>query len=255
MNNHLQFVISSIKNHSLSLKKTSILINKPWTLVDSDNEIQKIIFKKDKELILSKNGQATIGQWEYFPEARSILIDRGKDKILCNEAFIDDAVLILKLDGTSNDFFILANHNLIPDLDIYSYLLKQRSIHLNIKRVKLSNGKFLEVFMENHPVNYFGNHVLLDFKKVPDGIYPFQYHKLKQKFIVHNGRITSTLTEILYKTKEGQDIMIEQYSPDYFSKGDEVFINDELATDGKYKLDGFNKITVKDGKIIRKSIF
>ena len=92
-------------------------MDKPWALIDSDLEIQKLIFKKNNELILSKDGQVKIGKWDYFPEAKSLLIDREEDKILCNEAFIDDAVLVLKMDGTSNNYFVLANENIIPDLD------------------------------------------------------------------------------------------------------------------------------------------
>lgn len=255
MKDYLQHIIKSLKNYSVGLGKISILINKPWTLVDSENEIQRLIFKKNKELILSKNGQATIGKWDYFPEAKSLLIDRGKDIILCNESYIDDGILVLKLDGTQNNFFILANQNLIPDLNIHNYLMKKRSQHLNIKRVKLLNGKILEVFNGYNTISQRNDFVLMDFDKVTDGIYPFQDGDLELKFIISNSHITSTLTVINYKTKEGKDIVIDRHNQDYNAEGDEVFINAKPAPDGKYKLDGFNKITVKDGKIIRKSVF
>jgi hypothetical protein len=57
-------------------------------MIDDEFEMQKLIFKRDKELIMSKNGKVTIGKWDYFAEAKSLLIDRGFDKLLCNEAFI-----------------------------------------------------------------------------------------------------------------------------------------------------------------------
>jgi len=104
MKTYLQSIVPQIQRFSQSLNKKAILINKPWAIVDSDGEIQKIIFKKNKELILSKNGQVTEGKWDYFPEAKSLLIDRGTDKILCNEAYIDEAVLIMKLDGRLINF-------------------------------------------------------------------------------------------------------------------------------------------------------
>ena len=66
---------------------------------------------------MSKDGQVNMGKWDYLPEAKSLLIDRGKDTILCNEGFIDEAVMILKMDGTNNNFFVLANENIVPDLD------------------------------------------------------------------------------------------------------------------------------------------
>src|SRR5690606_17678882 len=230
---------------SLSLDKTSLLINKPWTLVDSDNEIQKLIFKKNKELVISKNGQAIVGQWDYFPEAKSLLIDRGKDKILCNEAYIDEGILALKLDGTQSDFFILANQNLIPNLDAYGYLMRKRAIHLNIRQVKLLSGEVIEIFRNYDNYNQIGDFVSMDFQNVDDGIYPFTFDGLKQKFVVANSRIISTLTEVKYKTKNGENLIIQQYNPYYFVKGDEVYIDSVPAPDGKYKLIGFSNVTVK----------
>lgn len=68
---YLKSVVNQLRNYSTTLDKTSILINKPWTLIDEEFEMQKLIFKKNKELILSKNGQVQIGSWDYFPEAKS----------------------------------------------------------------------------------------------------------------------------------------------------------------------------------------
>ena len=51
MKDYLMNISKELKNYSLSLNKTSILINKPWALLDEDNEIQKLIFKKNKDLL------------------------------------------------------------------------------------------------------------------------------------------------------------------------------------------------------------
>ncbi|MGI6677873.1 MAG: hypothetical protein ACOX2Q_02000 [Dehalobacterium sp.] len=96
MNEILNYFVKSLAAKSLTLKKKSVLIEKPWTLVDNDGEIQKLIFRRDKGLILSKNGKVTEGAWDYYPEARALLIDRSTDKLLLKEQFIDDNVLILK---------------------------------------------------------------------------------------------------------------------------------------------------------------
>ena len=101
---HIKNVVKQLKKYSATLEKTSIFIDKPWALIDDEFEMQKLIFKKNKELILSKNGQVQIGKWDYFPEAKSLLIDRGTDKILCNEAYIDNGVMILVLDGVKFNF-------------------------------------------------------------------------------------------------------------------------------------------------------
>ena len=145
----LQHIVSEMKNYSKRLDQQSIFIDKPWALIESDLEIQKLIFKKNKELIMSKNGQVVMGNWEYLAEARSLLIDRGKDKVLCNEAFINVGVMILKMDGTNNTFFVLANENIVPDSDAYGYLRQLRNKTLNIATLELATGETLEVVL--HP--------------------------------------------------------------------------------------------------------
>jgi hypothetical protein len=70
----MKYFLSNIasKNQNLAVKK--ILVDKPWALIDSDGEIQKLIFKNDNGLILSKNGKVVTGTWEYFPNSRTLLV-------------------------------------------------------------------------------------------------------------------------------------------------------------------------------------
>ena len=133
MNDILRYFTNTLSNKTLSLKKKGLLIEKPWTLIDDDGEIQKLIFKRDKGLILSKNGIVSEGNWDYYPEAKALLIDRQTDKLLLKEQFIDNNVLILKKDGTTNDFFALANENTLPDLNIPEYLNSLKIKEFKIK--------------------------------------------------------------------------------------------------------------------------
>lgn len=250
----LQNIVIELKNYSKSLDKKSILIDKPWALIDSDLEIQKLIFKKNKELIMSKDGKVTIGKWDYLAEAKSLLIDRGKDKILCNEGFIDDGVLILKMDGTSNDFFVLANENLVPDLDAYNYLKKLRYRNLNIATRKLTNGKTLEIMLENeYDFVKIGNQVAIEADDIKNGIYKAE--KSNRKFIVKNSRIASIIHEVKYKTKNDIEIMVEQNEQYSYSKGEKVWINGMQAEDGEYKVIGGRNIIVENGMIKKKKMF
>ena len=174
---YLKSIINQLKSHSLTLDKSSILIDKPWALIDEEFEMQKLIFKKNKELILSKNGQVQIGRWDYFPGAKSLLIDRISDKILCNEAFIDSGVMILRLDGTDSRFFILANENIIPDLDVNGYLKKLRNKKLKIVEIKMIDGKILEVQKKNESEPpQIGNPVSLDAEPINDGKYQLAFY-------------------------------------------------------------------------------
>ncbi len=254
MKAYLQHIVSDLKNFSKSLDKKAILIDKPWALIDSDFEVQKLIFKKNNELIMSKDGQVVIGKWDYLPEARSILIDRGKDKILCNEGFIDEGVMILKKDGTKNNFFVLANENIVPDLDAYRYLKELRDRKLNITTWKLADGRTLEVLRDiGDYETRVGNRVTIEAEEIIDGV--FKVEDSARKYIIKNSRILEILNEVTYKTKDGIEIMVEQKYSHIYRKGDRVWINSKNAPDGKYKIIEASNIEVKDGKILKVSLF
>lgn len=254
MNIFLQNTVKGLRNFSKSLEKKSILVDKPWALIDSEFEIQKLIFKKNKELIMSKDGKVNIGKWEYLPEAKSLLIYRGKDTILCNEGFINEAVMVLKMDGTNNNFFVLANENILPNLDAYAYLKKLRYRNLKITTRKLANGKFLEILRDNiSDVPKTGNQVTIDAENVSDGVY--KSYNSNRKYIVNNSRISSIIHEVTYKTKNGPEIMVEQKKQTSYSKGEKVWINEKQAENGKYKVIRGRNIIVENGVIKKKKIF
>lgn len=137
MKDYLNYYVNKFSNSSKSLKKKSILVNKPWVLIDENGDVQKYIFKDDKTLILSKNGEVIKGTWDYFPEANSLLIDTDHKKLLLNEKYIDENVLILKTDGVENGLFSLANNNNLPDCNFQKYF-----IELEIKEAGLSEDYF-----------------------------------------------------------------------------------------------------------------
>jgi hypothetical protein len=245
---YLKNLVKQLKNYSLTLSKSSILTDKPWAMIDDEIEMQKLIFKKDKELIMSKNGIVTIGKWDYFSEAKSLLIDRIENKILCKEEFIDEAILILKLDGTEDRYFTLANENLIPDLDINEYLKKLRTDKLNLAFVEISDGRVLEISRSDPygPI-LLGQLCFIDGSEAPDGIYLTQKGS---RFHVFDHRLRKITTMYKYFTKERQEVIIEQGNSSY-ALDDQVFINSELAPDGKYKFGFMKTIVVKNGRIVK----
>lgn len=250
----LQNIVRSLNKYSKSLDKKSILVDKPWALIDSDLEIQKLIFKKNKELIMSKDGQVVMGKWDYFPEAKSLLIDRGQDKILCNEGFIDEGVMVLKKDGTKNDFFVLANENIVPDLDAYGYLDELRNHTLFITTRTLTDGRKLEI-MQYSPqfLIQIGDPVNIDAEDIPDGIY--KTTKPDAKYTIKNSTIASIIHQVTYNTKNGVQIMVEQKDQYSYSIGDKVWVNNMPAPDGKYRVIRGRNIVVKEGQIIEIKIF
>jgi hypothetical protein len=244
----LRSTVKLLKNHTASLEKSNILVDKPWTLIDSDNQIQRLIFKKDKTLILSKNGQAQIGKWDYFPEARSLLIDRISDKILCNEAFIDEGVLILKLDGTDNQFFTLANENIIPNLNIGEYLNNIRNEKLFFCHQKLVNGTMLDIQRTHSQTTIeVGNKVSINDENIPDGMYPINDEK--KIYEIKNNEIIQIFTVNIYKTSSETEITVHQKNYWDIHEGDSVFINNEIAENQRIDFRRGRLLTIQDGKI------
>ncbi len=252
MKDYLKSTVNQLKNFSLSLDKKSILIDKPWAMIDEEFELQKLIFKKNKELILSKNGKVEIGKWDYFPEARSLLIDRNTDKILCNEGFIDSGVLILKLDGTDSKFFILANENIVPGLDTVKYLSKLRKEQLNIGLLELEDGREVEIHMLN------GNNKKIESicegQRITEGLDEIEDSFVKVKnsghsYYIKNGRISNIYIKRNFKLKEGNILEIHQLIAGHNSHGDRAYIDSMPAPDGVYKIGMLRSVTVKNGKI------
>lgn len=247
---YLKSIVKQLRNYSATLDKTSILIDKPWALIDEEFEMQKLIFKKDKELILSKNGQVQIGKWDYFPEAKSLLIDRNSDKILCNEAFIDKGVMVLRLDGTDSRFFILANENVVPDLDTNRYLKELRYQKLKIAETKLIDGKILEVQREEEwQQPQIGNPVTVEAEPIDDGKY--QLAKQSQYFEVKKGRIFKILTETKYTNPSGQEIIIQQQDNWKIKHGDYVFMYGNQVDNAIIDFTKSKNLVVRDGIVIR----
>lgn len=239
MNEILRYFTNSLSNKTLSLKKKGVLIEKPWTLIDDDGEIQKLIFKRDKGLILSKNGVVCEGNWDYYPEARALLIDRQTDKLLLKEQFIDNNVLILKKDGTTNDYFALANENTLPDLNIPKYLNSLKIKEFKIKERKLINGSVLQIYNGNN-VNYLSEYTGLFIENVDNNFNTIDITEgtyitsdKKQTFFIKDNKIISVKDNLIRQLADNKTIEIIDGVTDIFSRNK----NKKVTINGKEVLD------------------
>ena len=246
---HFDKIVRQLRNHSASLKMENIFVDKLWTIIDDDQEIQRLLFKQDRSLIMTKNGQVKHGTWDYLPEARSIVINRKSDSILCNEAYIDEGVMILRLDGTDNQFFTLANANVIPDLDITKYLKTKRHEKLGIAVLKLVDGKLLEINYNEMLDTYIGRSVSIDMEDVKDGIYEIAGGN--KFYEITESKIIQIRTAVVYNNPEGIQFTVNQKNNDTISIGDTVFINKGLVENQSIKFSKRKILVISDGKVIR----
>ena len=180
----------------------------------------------------------------YLPQ-KSLRIDTGSKKLLLNQDFIDPAVMILRKDGLKSDNLILANENLLPDMDVVKYLKKLFYQNHRVAISKLSSGQTLEL---HHYDGYIGNNkVSIESEPLTDCT--VETADLKKRYVIQNGRISKVLVKREYQTKQGT-MIIEEEQNSGPNKGDFVLMNNRLAPDGKYKISLFKTITVANGRIV-----
>ncbi len=244
MKQFINNLLPRLKQFSENLDRKELFIEIPWVIIDDNLNQQKYIFKRNGDLIMSLNGQVTIGKWEYLAAARSLLIDRIQDKILLNQNFIDPAVMALKKDGFKDENLILANEILLPDLNVADYLKKLFYQKNNIVVRKLKTGEFLELNNYDGWIN--GKKITIEGEPVSDGF--IELEESEKRYVVKDSRIIKVLVKENYKTNKGM-ISVEQQ--EYFnpSNGDLVIQNNEVAPDGKYRLGFMRHITVSNGRI------
>ncbi|MFW5701128.1 MAG: hypothetical protein ACOCWM_05500, partial [Cyclobacteriaceae bacterium] len=254
----INYYLRSLASSSESLKKKSILVEKPWALIDEDGEIQKLIFKRDNGLILSKNGKVTEGNWEYYPEAKALLINRVNDKILLKEQYIDENVMILKKDGTDNDFFALANENSLPNYNIIDYLHSLKKRKFNIREFILIDGCTLQVYNMKSIKSlndYYGKKVeihnkTLEVLNVDAGL--FMSKEKRFCFNIYNNLVIAVYINHFVNLPDGStfEIIGGNKKEIYKNLNKKVTFNGQPISDSRIKDKNGYYYDIKDGKIL-----
>ena len=128
-----------LKQYSQTLDKIELLVDQPWVLLDDDLNKQQYIFERTGNLIMSYNGKVQYGKWRYIPAARSLVIDREKDSLLLNHAFVSPGACIMKKDGFTDIPFVLVNERIVPDLDLERYLRSLLPENQSLQKLRLGN--------------------------------------------------------------------------------------------------------------------
>lgn len=246
MKSYINNLIPRLRQFSDNLDRKEIFVELPWVIIDNNLDQQKYIFKRNGDLVMSLNGQVTIGKWEYLAAAKSLLIDRIQDKILLNQNFIDPAIMVLRKDGFKEENLILANEILLPELNVIDYLKRLYYDKNNIIVEQLNTGEYLE--LENYEGWINGNKVTIEGEPVADGL--VQLAKSEKIYVIKDSRILNVLVKKTYSTDKGK-ITIEQQEFMNPSKGNLVFQNNIAAPDGKYRIGFMHHITVENGRIIK----
>jgi hypothetical protein len=126
LQDQIQSFRSSLRNYNSQLANKNLLVDIPWTMVDGDLNLQRLIFNGNNSLYIITEGVIQESTWEYLPSMNSLAISIDGRRILMNEVFLDEKVLILKRDGSNADCLAFANEMKLPDLNLVNYL---KSLH------------------------------------------------------------------------------------------------------------------------------
>jgi hypothetical protein len=233
MQHYLQNLLPRLRQFSESLDKKEMLINQPWILTGDIPNKQQFIFHRDGRLIQSVNGEVETGTWEYIAAAQSLLIQSNSVNLLLNHAFFDKGVLLLKKDGSSDTPWILANKNIIPDLDVESYLKKLVAKKQQLGWLRLDSGEEIEFEDPFSSGIKQGSAVKLNGSSVPDGTYKTQNNNLI--LTIHDSTVTRLISKTVYSTDKGNITIHEIMELDpAIRKGLEVWSGQYPAANGRY---------------------
>jgi len=137
METNLSVLIPRVCKFSQKFDNTSIIISHHWVLIDEINSKKKLyIFRKNKELLISKDGKVDTASWRYLGK-NTLLIEQEKVKKLYKHGFFDQNLIAIKTDVEGN----------------YSFFVNEEKFDLGLnsenKIAKYLNKKYLNNTIKN----------------------------------------------------------------------------------------------------------
>lgn len=81
--------VKRLKNYSKTLDVEVILYNKSWMVFNETGDKELMIFRPNKELLISRKGIIQKGKWDLLDIA-NIIIDIGDRSYLFNASYVED---------------------------------------------------------------------------------------------------------------------------------------------------------------------
>ena len=164
METNLSVLIPRVRKLSQKFDNTSLILSHHWVLVDKINSKKKLyIFRKNKELLISEDGQVDIASWRYLGK-NTLLVENNTVKNLYKHGFFDQNLIAIKIrDDENYSFFVdeeKFDHGLNSENKIAKYLYDKylnNTIKKKVsrrKRKSYSNKKNSGYYNYNFNYNY-----------------------------------------------------------------------------------------------------
>jgi hypothetical protein len=220
MKQAIQNLLPRLIKYSKQLDKVEAFVEKSWLYLDNNGKNHEYMFMRDLRLIMSVNGSVVIGKWELLPNGK-LLIDRVSDKIMLENQFIDDAVMILKKSASEEDPFVLVDEKKIPDLDVLKYLYKFEETYIPIHPLEPNTVEIQpsgSIRFEEIEIGYRVKH---HDGLIVSGTFELNMTNIRRFMVVENGIITDLYYLVSYLDEKNREIEIRQKSK-YLTSGSKV---------------------------------
>jgi hypothetical protein len=150
---------------SIGSRAINLVSSTPWLCDNIFGGARKLIFKSKEELIVSEDGNATIGTWTFLADANSFLLSMGNNSILLNTLYVDSNLMILHKDGSIGQCLLFRNANTFVFDSISQYFTGYRSESKGLCVVPLLSSYLLIFGDEKYLADLIGhNAIVLDQK-------------------------------------------------------------------------------------------
>lgn len=278
MKGFIEDIIPMLQRFSKNLDNITLLTKQHWTIVN-EAYISKTnyIFQKSGVLITSIDGKVSKSKWEYLG-FNSILIEKESESLFLKLCFLDENILILKIDHSTQNLVLI--NELLYETGVKNLALLSDFINNKYFKTAISSSSATEIKQNETKPNTNDNNtfqknlsdgtsinieiICLNFIKEGAKVYDKDMSKLKEgRYKLDDGLIIaiqdSIIKEIfyekLYRINNSDELKIEQIDINGPSVGDFVQLNNENINSGIFKINWAEKIFVENSRIIRRTVW
>lgn len=221
MKTFISDLIPKLQRFSQKLDNLTLLTNQHWVVIDDISKNKNVyIFRANNDLLISQNGKVEKAKWEYLGN-NSLLIDRKDQSYLFKHGFFDENILALKFDSKDEYAFLINENKYDGELNSIDRI------------IDFLTKKYLEPQLRKSIEETTG--IRIEQPTIP---------------------AKPVISLMAHKSDKGT-IEIEQphsIFPD-INPGQNAFMNGRTAPDGKYKLDFMWYVHIKDGQVLKTTLF
>ena len=259
MREKLEAIVGQLRRSSAALDRINALRDQPWIVATETERHMMLIFQGNGKLLVTVNGDVHYGRYEVIEGAESVLLNLDGKPRLYKHGFIDDALMVLKLQGYGFEPLVLVNEAKVPDLDVEGYLervylgpareaarVSGQALDPSSKLLGIINGAELRAWKQAGSNRYIN--VTLNDEVKDNGF--LIYSDQSRALLIVDTEIKQVYKGIKEDIYSGDDIWI--YRPITFKNPREQYVyqNGSPAPDGTYKTGWFTSVKVKGGVVV-----